>query len=210
MIRNLKTLGLTLVAVFALSAVSASSASAWFDWEGEKHPTATGSNLGVLIFATATEELSCEGLTFENGEVDGAEIKATPTFSKCTFTSGESSLPADFEPDGCKFVFHTDQKMELDCPAGKEIHVSLTLGKTKFNCLTIPEQTPKTPTAFFTNEGTGASRDIRVKAAVEGIKYTKKGFCGSGAFENGGFHGEMTIKGDNAEGKQVGIWWTEH
>ncbi len=208
MIRKLKTLGLALVAALALSAVGAASASAWFDWEGEKHPTPTGSAKSIQVFATKTEELSCEELSFDGGEIDGAEIKATPTFGKCTFT-GETSLPADVDSAGCQLAFHTDSKMEIDCPAGKEIHVSVTVGKLKLDCLTIPEQTPKTPAALFTNQGTGASRDILVKSEVEGIKYTRKGACGSGTFEDASYHGEITVKGDT-DGKQVGVWWTEH
>lgn len=209
MTRTLKMFGISLVAALLFSAVSAASAFAWFDWEGEAHPTSTASALGIQVFGGEAEELSCKTLAFSSGEVDGAEITGVPTYGECTYTAAETSLEAKVDSNGCELVFHTDGKFELECPTGKQIEITVKALGIFRPCVDVDAQTPKTPTVSFTNQGTGASRDIHAAVEASGIKYERTGVCGSASLENGSYIGEITIKGDSG-GKQVGIWWTEH
>lgn len=215
MAHNLKVLTLAVVAALALCAVAASSASAWFTWEGEGDPPiATGSAAGIQVFYNGKEELGCEEISFDSSTVFGGLITATPTFGKCTLTGEGFSYPAHVEPTSCHLELHTDWAMGVDCPSSTEMHVSITVLGMKLNCLTIPSQTqggPENRTVTYTNEGSGASADIRVSAAVEGIEYTRQGVCGEGTFTDGGYIGEITVKGDDpTTKKQIGISWDDH
>lgn len=215
MVRNLKVLTLAVVAALAMCALAASSASAWFTWEGEGDPPiATGSAAGFQVFYNAKEELGCEEVSFDNSTVFGGLITVAPTFGKCTLTGEGFSYPAHVEPTSCHLEFHTDWALGVDCPTETEMHVSITVGGLKFNCLTIPSQKHgerDNKTVFYTNEGSGATSDILVSVLAEGLEYTKQGVCGEGAFNDGGYTGEITVKGDDpVSKKQIGISWDDH
>jgi hypothetical protein len=211
MTRNPKVLCTALVAALALSAATASTASAWFDVEGElTNPTLTASAVTSQVFNFGTKKLTCTGIALDNADVPTAYITATPTYSGCTLTEGGSTLTAHVEFTNCDYEFHTDRTLHIDCLPGGEIHVKVTVLGMKMNCFTIQEQTPTAPKVDYINAGAGTTRDVRIIPTVEGIQYTKLGFCGEGIANNGTYTGEITVKADNAEGKHVGIWWTEH
>lgn len=213
---NTRILTLAVTAALALSGVLASTASAWFTWEGNGDPPiATGSAAGFQVFYNAKEELSCEGVSFDNATVFGGMITATPTFSKCIYTGEKFSFPAHVEPTSCDLEFHTDWAMSVECPSSTEMHVSITVPIFgKMNCLTIPSQKHgglENKTVTYTNQGSGASADILVSSDVKGIEYTRQGLCGEGVFEDGGFIGDITVKGDDpTTKKQIGISWDDH
>lgn len=212
---NLKILALAVTAALALSGVLASTASAWFTWEGEGDPpTATGSAAGFQVFHSTKEELVCEGVTFDSGTVFGGMITATPTYSNCIVSTALGAFQAHVEPKGCDIELHTDWAMSLVCPKDTEMQVSVTFLGMKFPCLTFPSQlhgSAENRTVTYTNEGSGASADILVAVAVEGMEYTRDGPCGSGTATNGGYFGAITVKGDDPTSKkQIGISWDDH
>jgi hypothetical protein len=120
--RNLKALGLALIAAFALSAVLASAASAQVGTL-----TSTGP---VTLIATQTGEASANQITAFGGTIQcpntqytGHKYNVTPhTFipndistttvtshsGTCTFKVGANSFLATVDMNGCDFVFHIE------------------------------------------------------------------------------------------------------
>jgi hypothetical protein len=210
MIRNLKTLGLAFVAVFAMSAIGASAASAATEFHAEKAPvTLTGTqHAGEDVFVTDAGKVSCEEATYTGSQatVTSLTSSATPKYSGCHATFG---LNTTVDVNECKYVFHADTgKVDISCPAGKVIAV------TAPGCeVTVGSQTGL-GTATFTNKGAGTTREITIDVKLSGIKYEEhnKGFfptCASNtvAKSNGTYEGFATVTGENSEKVHIGIWW---
>ncbi len=158
MIRSLKTLGLALVAVLALSALVASAASA--------KPKLTPENetdYPVVLKAHQKEgvtnqldleggrSVKCgtatlEGTIANKAAAETSEVTATPTFAECTATILGNVTPATITINGCKFKLTADEttsgtiasegwevtgSVHIECEAGKEleIHVWQTSAK---------------------------------------------------------------------------------
>jgi hypothetical protein len=198
MIRNLKALGLALVAVFALGAISASTASA----------------IDLLTVPVAPRALKVTGGTHES-KITGtptadvchhfkavAEVSATSTSNvtlKEVQYTGKKEDTENHECDsnfgaitvdmnGCDYVLtgettgkdeeKTDATVWIVCPAGKEITTTTKAGCT----IHIHEQTPTGGGVTYTN-GTGANGkpDVTVHVTMTGITYSTKGaFCSLG------------------------------
>lgn len=227
MIRNLRTLVLSLGAVFLLGALWASSASAnptiWFEGEagiqtvtGEQEPETW--DLFTITPGPNQKTTTCTAAhyTNETSTVDTteSEIEVTPTYDGCT-TSGLHTI---VKPNGCDYRFHTPvtngglrtANVAITCPAGKVIEVTPTLFGTSKCTVTVPPQTPKGH-AIFTNTGAGSGRDVTVNITLEGIKYTEDagtGFeaCANGGGEDGTYTGKAIVRGRNHAGEAKGVW----
>jgi hypothetical protein len=114
MIRNLKTLGVALAAIFALGAVIASAASAQQAFLTSDGPLKELK--GTQIGAASANRLTAIG-TFTHcnvanyeANVEGAEtthgttFKVVPTYSECKSTA--LGVNTDVEMHGCFYVFH--------------------------------------------------------------------------------------------------------
>ncbi len=150
MIRNLKSLGLTLVALLALGAVAASAASASTPriTAGGYPATITASQIGL------TNELALEGGrkwecssvsysgTYTKAESEAAtwSAKVTPSYSGCTATILGNVTPVTVTVNGCFIEFTVSNyvsategsgPVHLRCPAGQklELHVWQTNAK---------------------------------------------------------------------------------
>jgi hypothetical protein len=152
MTRNLKVLGLALAAVFAMSAVVASAASAQIQGFAtstgpftlsisETGAKGSGSN-ALTAFESKTE---CFGSTYVGHKVGSTteliasgskEATITPTYNEkeCrAFSPGENEMTV--ETNGCDFVLHIGETTEkagtyglstdVVCPTGKLIHISV-------------------------------------------------------------------------------------
>jgi hypothetical protein len=227
MSRNLKALGLALLAAFALSAVMASAASA--------HTPATftsGSDWTVLhaksdvtnIFKEGSIEVECQSVGV-HGSVgtDEATITVEPTYGVTTDTTGATECkiktPSEFDAqvhtNGCHYLFTagnaTDGSVHVECPTGKSIEVTADiLGKWR-PCIDIGTQTPGVPTVTYTNETevTGGKNvwDVTVKAEAKEITYTKTGLCGSGVFTKAEYNGSVTVWGTDTNNNPVDVTW---
>jgi hypothetical protein len=145
MTRNLKALGLVLVAVFALSAVVASAASA-------QNGTLTSTG-PVTLIGTQTGEGSANEWTALGGTTqclnakytghkynvtphtfipnDVSTFTLTPHFGVCTSKIGAASFPTTIDMNGCDFILHLEGttpgvdtytvKTTIECPVGKHI-----------------------------------------------------------------------------------------
>ena len=221
MTRNLKALGLALVAVFAMSAVAASAASAEVQFHSEAEATITAHSYTTPVFSTPTHgTVECE--VFNADATIGAEatndLSATAEYlTPCTVEQGGTPLEAHVHMNECYYTFTTAPGEEIEpghkykgsvhikCPAEKQIEVKVTfLGER--NCLDIGEQTPTTPYVDYTNTGEGSTRDINLISTVEGIEYTLTGPCGSGTFNDASYSQEVTLTGEDEEKNHIGIW----
>ncbi len=143
MTRNLKMLGLALIAVFALSAMAAAAAQAT--------PLFTATSYNASIHATTEQKIGGESEYFESigrkVECEIAHFTGTATANSSTLsitpdytdhTQGGNckagqTLTATVTENGCSYLFHTKEKTATDydvtvdivCPTKPiEVHVS--------------------------------------------------------------------------------------
>jgi hypothetical protein len=214
MARNLKALGLTLIAVFAFSAMAASSASAIDTITGPAGTfpvTATNLDSGVhtigsLKITGPETSVECTITHFQstaNISSGAGAIAVTPTYKGTkgvtphTTHCASSVGTMDVDTNGCTYVLEgnttntdgtTQGKMWLNCPAGQEITVTLTeIGVT----LHIHAQTPTEGGVTYTNLAGGK---VTVKAQVTGTTYscTPAFICGLGGIASEGNNADYT------------------
>ncbi|MGC1851293.1 MAG: hypothetical protein WA687_02505 [Solirubrobacterales bacterium] len=235
MIRNLKTLGLALVAGFALSAMVASAASAQgkFTSDGPVTWTATetgpaGSNAFTAFGAT----VECAGTTYTghaynvtpHASLPSGVTTATltPKYPKCV--SKPSGRPTTVDMNGCDYVIHigaTKDKantylltFDVVCPAGKEVTVTFFttdpdhVNGTPFCVWHIQPQTGLTGLhATDTKNG-----HIDITGAVEKVHITRVSpgdthllLCNSLTTTEGKIDIDVTVKGHNQLGAPTEI-----
>jgi hypothetical protein len=190
MSRNLKALGLALVAVFALSALAASSAWAADKFTAAKSPVVvTGtSHSDKLTLTNPHITVQCTTSSFSATYTNGAtEITLDTTFTgtvqqtsgtheHCSATNPPTKATVSME--GCDFDLTgsttgsdggaTDATTSLTCPAGKEVKYATNGGCT----LTFPAQTPTEGGVTYVNEPGGK---VRVNVTDTGFTYTSEG-----------------------------------
>jgi hypothetical protein len=222
MTRNLKALGLALVAVFAFASVAASSALAATDHFTTEHtPTIiTGAQVGtaadnLFSIKSFNEPINCAGATF-GGTVTGTsntEVTVHPTYNNCT-TANLGTMTVD--TTGCNYILksvtdaftNTSGAVEgekgtvsLECEAGKSIKLTLSLGCT----ITMTAAANQNLLGVkYTNEGSGSTKDVKIDVTIDHIAYTSNFTCqlaGMTASDNDAYLTEtVTVKGytDNA------------
>lgn len=198
MTRKLKVLGIAMVAVFAMSAVMASAASAGaFTSTGptvlkavEKEATLTA--FGLKVVCEPDYEVGIVGETpHKKGLPSGSTtFTITPVYTACNSFIGETKAPSTVTMNGCDFVLHigalisgTKYKGTADvvCPAGKEIevHAYTSVAHSSTVC------TVKIPAQAGLENGTVESTGgvLKLAGPVKGIKATKTGILCGGAGE---------------------------
>jgi hypothetical protein len=190
MIRNLKVLGIVLGAVFAMSAVMASAASATdtFTPEGGGNAVVTGEaeagTFNKFEITGAGFKIECAKAIFNGTLSNGASsVTIYPTYykttpgSRCDATVGEGVV----KMNGCTYDLTgnttgsdggTDATIWISCPAGKVIEIDFVLGCT----VKIPSQTPTSGGVTYTN-GVNVKKDVTVKETITGITYTSNASC---------------------------------
>ena len=121
MIRNIKTLGLALIAVLAISAAAAAAASAQFTANSYPTSVTAVSELGNEVVTIDGTSVECEG--HYEGTMTEASTSLTlkGVYSNCKafgFTS------ATVHMNGCDFVLHSNGAVDIECPTGKSIFIS--------------------------------------------------------------------------------------
>ncbi len=176
MSRNLKVLGLSLVAVLAMSAMVAAGASAEapFKFKSEGSPTTlTGKQHAANdVFTTHTGTVSCDNATYAGTQTgtETSEVSVTPSYSGCK-AFGLLSVPIDV--NGCSYRFNANTKVGVNyegsvdvvCPAGKQIEVTAP-GCT----VTVKPQTGLSKVTY-TNVGAGATREVTVDVNINNLQY---------------------------------------
>ena len=191
--RNVRILGLALLASFSIGAVASGSASA-------DTLTATGypalltgvSEAGFSDTITTTAGTASCTETKYDGTISGAvttagTIKLSPTHSGCT----AFGFPGTVHSNGCvielKVLAGTAGTVNLECPVASEL-TAIAIGAGTVKCtMHIKTQTDIPGTVKFTNTVGGGT----VEATLTGIHYTHTqgtglGNCvGSGTANNG-------------------------
>lgn len=179
MLRDLKILGLMLVAILAMSAVVASAASATDMFTLESSPTTlTGKQEAPNNnkFKIVGQTVQCETATFD-ATVSGTAVSEitsiAPTYSGCTL----AGVPTTIDTNGCKYALfgntdangHGEVRIEK-CEAGKAIKITIP----GLSCdITIKKSTEPNgnQTAAegvrLTNIGTGATRELTIDLTVK-------------------------------------------
>jgi hypothetical protein len=229
MTRNLKMLGLALVAAFAMSGVAASAVQAesfWFTSDGTP-TTLTGSQIGEDVIGFDFGELTCETVTY-SGSITGTTSTTatlTPTYGGCEV----SGIPAVVHMNGCDYLVHTHTKIgtsytvttDIVCPTTTSpphlIHeitvTAIAPGGTLKCTFHIPDQAISTGVTLTKATKANGKTDLTIAVNVSSIGYneTTTGTSGTGACQtadsttNGTYVGTETIEGRNSTGGETSI-----
>jgi len=218
MTRNLKALGLALLAIFALSAIAASGAQATagvFTWEsGTQHLTvehdAEGGNpaTGSQKFTTFVGQVQCQEMSGKVG-VSGTESQEMTmqgvSFhnSGSTKCSGPLSSQPTFEMGNCDYKFTAGQTIDEMQTTGSA-HIECTSGTIVINAplcqIKVKAQKPTGGHVIY-HTITAAKNYVTMEATVSEIHSVAQGFfCEKGTTTNGQYKGNVIVKGYKSDG----------
>jgi len=209
MTRNLKALGLALVAAFAMTAVMASGAQALKVTVGSSPAWLTGKQVGEHRFTVHNNgpTLECATADFtatalKNGE---EQVTVVPTYDNCKATIGLETLTATVTMNDCDYLFHGGTEVtsttfdgvevDLKCPVGKvvEVHIYKKAPHEPINelcTLTVAEQNNLKENQFH-NEADGTSNDVTLTTEVT-VNITRHGSLLCGKASNGALYEGVT------------------
>lgn len=203
MMRNLKVLSITAMAVLVVCAIGAAGVqAATFSAASSpvtiiSTPDGTGKTAHqVLDFAGAS--LTSNKITFD-GTMSNSPVEAIETSSITYSESNFIGQPATVHMNGCNFNFEAGGNIDINCPAGKEITISVP---NPVCDVVFPSQQNK-GTVTYHNIVTGTSQEITVSMNVTGLVYTATGpGCPiAGTFANGTYTtGNFIFTGENGSG----------
>lgn len=211
MIRRFRALGITLVAMFAITAMSASAASAAeFRHQGAEDARVIANNTGQgnhVFTAGLIGSISCSTATFTGTSYVTSPqptVTVAPTYTGCTFL-GVANVKVNME--GCTYQFETPTgagpftgSVTVLCPAGKKINFEASGCKVE-----VGEQTVKTIT--YVNQP-GPPKSVKVTSDATGITYTGAGLgCAvTGTKNDGTYSGSVISKAETTLGEVVGAY----
>lgn len=236
MIRNVKALGLALIAVVVLSAVAAQVASAQGKLTSDGPVTLVGQVTGPVAensFTMFGGSTICPTLNIGGHEVavtphkpvpDGAtQITVTPHFGPCT----SLGFPSTVDMNGCDLVFDLKETTVLstyrvtvtyECDVGKHPVVTIFSSAAKHTAnepFCQLEFTPVTdPGKQNVTARNTAAGHIDITGTIEGLEAHKKSptgsiLCPSETTTAGVIHMDMTVEGRNGGGQVTGISLSE-
>jgi hypothetical protein len=221
MTRNLKVLGLALVAALAVGAVGASAAlgnaNYWFLSDASAGATTTFKGEQVVAngdrFVIDGGTFKCEATHYTGTQVGPtvSTITLSATYSGCKF----GPIPITINMGNCHYLIHTDTNGDttngqfdtittITCTSGDITITASSAGTTK--CIThIPAQNLGTGLVATNGTTPGGIKDITGHIDFSTITYTQTGGTGLGACanfgstetHNGVYEGEATHTGFN-------------
>lgn len=232
MIRNLKVLGLALIAVFAMTAVAASTASA-----AEEEVTLTPAEYPALLTGTndpsevhpnhtfttsGGAKVECKSILFTGTiaakGVGDTNVTITPDYSECTALG----MGATVNMTGCDYVFHHGETsgttfingtVDLKCPTGTtgpDVTIYKDKAHTEELCRLTVWNFVNKPANTYTNIA-GSPNDVTVVTTAKEINVTRTGslLCGAAA-QTAVYTGATTLRAykdetGNKEGAQIGL-----
>jgi len=188
MTRKFKSLGLVLAAVFAMSAIGASAASAAEFHSAGAPTTITGTQSTSHVFTTSAGTVTCKTATFSGTQSTqtATTVQLTPTYKECT-AFGFINVPIDV--NGCSYTFTSHGATTVDCAAGKAFEITVPGCTTKVGPQTFAKGME------YTTVGSTPSRSITSHTNVTEIEYNE---CGT-VRKNGTYKGDTSIKGSAGE-----------
>lgn len=200
MSRQLRVLGLALLALVAFGAFNAVGAQAGTFTAGAYPATVTGSAVGMHLLGTELGVMECAP-TFD-GELAAAseELTLTPTYgTSCKLGAKEVHVTNN----GCDFRLHAGNTlvedrvagtMDIICPEGMAIDFEIT--SMPICHLTIPGQAGLS-SLVFTNRT--MAKDVDLDFGIVELVYHLGGNCpgGPATYANGTYGGTSTLTADN-------------
>ncbi len=219
MFRNLKVLGLTLIAMLAMSAIAANAASADLLYAESTPATLTGSQEGTDELRVHAGAVKCSTIKYTGttSAFGTSQISLTPSFSGCTFVG----LVATVNMNGCSYLFHfnfesgnTTGSTDIVCPFEKEITITAPKLGTAKCIIHIPAQFGLGVWFSGINVGSGTTREVTLKLSYNALSYSQTagtaetGNCATADKTFGGtYEGRALLTGENAAGTaHVGIF----
>ncbi len=205
--RNLKALGLSLVAVFAMSAMVAQAASADPLFKSdEAHTIIKGSQEGTHEFVAGEGKVTCTTANFAGTSEEKAQNSLTiiPEYKGCT-AFGFATTDVKFAENGCEYVFTstTGEGEDVHLLCSGEKNVELTPTVFGFSVCTVDVLPGTFESVTYDNVENG---DVTVTAEAAGISYEEvSGDCGIGSGENGTYTGNATMAGTDTDENPVDI-----
>jgi hypothetical protein len=198
MMRNVKSLGIAVTAVLAMSAVTASAAQAEFTI-GAGGNTVTATQIGINEFVvpesgqvectTATGDASASGTV--------ADLSFAPSYSGCT----AFGQPANIATNSCIFTLTTNSTVHI-CQSGGPSSITVTSGGASICTITVGAQTAAMTLHNRTNAKTGKI-DIEVTTGITGMHYVvdnpngNTGCPAGGTYADGEYFGSLTITAES-------------
>jgi hypothetical protein len=198
MTRNLKTLGLALVAVLAMSAMAASAASAQGKITSDGPVTLLGKNTGAVVGENALTfnaetRTECPNVLYTGHKVGSitegvpsgsTQATITPHYGICKTVAG-LSFTSTVDMNGCDYVFdlegttggvaHTyGVKATVVCPVGKDIQVTVFTNTTPHSgnwCTVKITENAVGYTGLHATDQTNGK--LRISGTIEGIEAHK-------------------------------------
>lgn len=214
--RNLKAIGLTLVAMFAMSAFVASAAQAGQFTAGESPAVLTGEQTThngetLHLFTAGLRKVQCKTALFEGtSTVPTTTLTIEPTYSNCE----SAGLPATVTLNGCDYLFNEPEANGADfkgtvnivCPAGKTIEVHIYSSAANHTagtslCTITVEPATKLGSNTYTNVA-GSPDHVTVTSEVANIPVKIHGsalICGTATTST--YTGGTTVKAYKDEAK---------
>jgi hypothetical protein len=199
---RVRILGVALVAVFALSVVAASSASAFTLFLS--HPAnqmVTAGQKGKHKFTVGGASVECNKATFL-GNAPGLEFtlfKTTAAYSECT---AFGFVGSSVRMNGCEYQLHIGGVVDVEnCETGKEIEIEVNNGGPCI--LKMPAQSGLKSVTYANVTGANGRASVEIKIAVKSITGTSNG-QGTGCPAAGAVTGEYTGS-SVAEGAEGGV-----
>ncbi len=158
---------------------------------------------GILVGKVQCATTSVSGTTSVTAN---EEITLAPTYGSCKGLEREVTV----NMNGCAYVLKfpwsgSTASFAIECPAEKFIET--TYDSFSGGCtITIGAQNAS-GNVDVKNEGAGTTRDILLTWTLSGLKYKRDGCEVGGEATNGTYSGSVTLKGQDTEGTQKGIWY---
>jgi hypothetical protein len=194
MVRKFKALGLALVAICAMGAMTASAASA-LTFTTTAGAEIKGEEVGNTVFTITGREVLCKDSTYVGTAPASAftTLTVTPTYKEC---EPLNATITGFGAGECDFLLHSNGVADLICAAGKE--VTINMGP----CVThIPAQTGLKSITYDTAES-GGIKHLTLTLNITKIKETHTDgflcpFEGSGTTSTAVLEGAVTARAYN-------------
>jgi hypothetical protein len=217
MIRTIKALGLSAMALLLVGAFAASASAAEFHSESI-NTTTTVEQEGTQNFTAAGGTIECTKARFEAKST--AKTTASQTFTPLQVTEGTASevgfggctflgIKVNVAMNGCDFKFFAAGTVDIECTTPNEItyKVSSVFGSCEVR---IPDQKALSAVTY-TNVGAGTTREITVHVNISGIKYSNTGsLCpkAAGTYTDGKYVGTQIATGEvTGTNTHTPIWW---
>jgi len=210
MIRNLKVLGLALIAVFAMSAMAASAASAQLFTTETNTTTIRGEDSGVVELSVTGVGITCSEVSYHaTTGTSASSVTADPSYKGCKTSLGTEARVTGFGDWGeeaskqCDFILYATGKADLSCPTG--VDVTVDAGPCTVH---MPSQSGLGTITYTTGTRNG-KHDLILHLGVEKIttNHTDGFFCplpSGGHSATATLNGTITVWGEH-EGNPVAV-----